>query len=254
MYVDEVGNADLGACLDPNHRFLSLTGVIVRLDTVREELTPEFDRLKRVHFPHDPDKKVIFHRKELVQHLYPFEALKDSMKRSSFNADLMAVLKRLPFVVLTAVIDKLEHKRQYEQWAAHPYHYCMEILLERYVLWLEGEGSRGDVMAEARGKKEDRELSETYTRLLAGTNFLPGSRIKTRITSSKLKLERKSENIAGLQLADLVAHPSFRAMRLAREGVPQKDDFGAEIAKLLEDEKYRRHRGRIDGYGRKWLP
>ncbi len=28
IYIDEVGNPDLGSSDDPNHRFLSLTGVI----------------------------------------------------------------------------------------------------------------------------------------------------------------------------------------------------------------------------------
>ena len=32
MYVDEVGNADLNASQDPNHRYLSLTGVVFELD------------------------------------------------------------------------------------------------------------------------------------------------------------------------------------------------------------------------------
>ena len=32
IYIDEVGNPDLESCDDPNHRFLSLTGVIVALD------------------------------------------------------------------------------------------------------------------------------------------------------------------------------------------------------------------------------
>ena len=29
MYIDEVGNSDLNASTDPNHRYLSLTGVAV---------------------------------------------------------------------------------------------------------------------------------------------------------------------------------------------------------------------------------
>ena len=31
MYIDEVGNSDLGASQDPNHRYLSLTGVVFDL-------------------------------------------------------------------------------------------------------------------------------------------------------------------------------------------------------------------------------
>jgi hypothetical protein len=34
LYIDEVGNSDLGASLNPNHRYLSLTGVILELENV----------------------------------------------------------------------------------------------------------------------------------------------------------------------------------------------------------------------------
>ena len=34
MYVDEVGNADLRSSDDPNHRFFSLTGVVLELGHV----------------------------------------------------------------------------------------------------------------------------------------------------------------------------------------------------------------------------
>jgi hypothetical protein len=37
LYIDEVGNPDLGASTDPNHRFLSLTGVALDLDYVTGE-------------------------------------------------------------------------------------------------------------------------------------------------------------------------------------------------------------------------
>jgi len=41
MYVDEVGNPDLGNSDNPNHRFLSLTGVIISLEYVKDVLYPE---------------------------------------------------------------------------------------------------------------------------------------------------------------------------------------------------------------------
>ncbi|HUT24239.1 MAG TPA: hypothetical protein VM492_07865 [Sumerlaeia bacterium] len=34
IYIDEVGNSDLESSDDPNHRFLSLTGVVLGLDYV----------------------------------------------------------------------------------------------------------------------------------------------------------------------------------------------------------------------------
>ena len=62
-------------------------------------------------------------------------------------------------------------------------------------------------------------------------------------------------NIAGLQLADLVAHPAFRFARAQRDGQELPDDFGARIAAVLRDKKFRRSSsGKIDGWGIKWLP
>lgn len=258
MYVDEVGNPGLKCSADPNHRYLSLTGVIVGLNHVRDALIPAFDELKRRYFlrdpGRDPDQKIIFHRKDLMQRLYPFDVLMDQAVSESFDAEMLALLSRLDYVVVTAVIDKLEHQNRY-RWAAHPYHYCLEILLERYTRWLSTKRTRGDVMAEARGKREDKALSGAFENLLKGTDYIDRSAVERCITSKKLKLKRKSDNIAGLQLADIIAHPSARAMRLARDGLSPPDDFGSKVVEILEASKYRRSVwGKIDGFGRKWLP
>jgi hypothetical protein len=41
--IDDVGTSDLKASLDPNHRYLSLTGMIVSLDYVGATLHPEME-------------------------------------------------------------------------------------------------------------------------------------------------------------------------------------------------------------------
>lgn len=50
MYVDEVGNPDLESSDNPNHRFLSLTGVIISLDAVKDVIHPEMESLKTKYF------------------------------------------------------------------------------------------------------------------------------------------------------------------------------------------------------------
>jgi len=35
IYIDEVGNSDISSSDDPNHRFLSITGIIIDLDLVK---------------------------------------------------------------------------------------------------------------------------------------------------------------------------------------------------------------------------
>jgi hypothetical protein len=256
MYVDEVGNADLKASQDPNHRYLSLTGVVFELEYVDRVVAPELEVLKRRYFKAHVDEPLIFHRKELANRKYPFQALRDPGVEAAFNTDLLYLLTRLQYKVITAVMDKLEHCQRYPAWQHHPYHYCQDVLLERYVASMERVGKVGDVLAESRGSRPDRELKSAYQDIYAnGTEWVSGEVFQQHLTSKELKLKRKVDNIAGLQLADLIAHPSYKATLLRQKGEPLPDSFSGRIAAILEAGKYRcSPAGRIEGWGRKWLP
>jgi len=256
LYVDEVGNSDLRASIDPNHRYLSLTGVIFELEYVRSTVFPAVESLKTRYFNSHPDEPLILHRKELVNRRYPFHALRNATVEKSFNKELLYLLEKLDYVVITAVIDKLEHQRRYSVWRYDPYHYCLSVLVERYVLWLESRGAHGDVMAESRGGKEDRRLKNSFSRLYEeGSNYVAATTFTRYLTSKQLKVKPKSNNIAGLQLADIIAHPSYKATVARHLGAPLPSNFGGKIARILEEDKYYRSpMGRIDGWGRKWLP
>lgn len=258
IYIDEVGNHDLTHADDPNQRFLSLTGVILESGYTLHVLKPEMDQIKREFFQDDPDEPVIFHRKELVNKRPPFHPLRDAQIEQKFNTALLMALARWDYQVITVVIDKKAHRDQYQVWHYHPYHYCMAVLLERFVLFLHYSGSRGDVMVESRGGKEDGKLRESYNRLYQrGTDNIPVERWQQCLTSNELKVKPKSANISGLQLADLVAHPSRRDVLLHYSLiVDDRDIFGDQICAILRQSKYYRNRrtGQIDGYGRKLLP
>ena len=256
MYIDEVGNSDLGASSDPNHRYLSLTGVIFELDYVSQTVFPTLEDLKRQFFNSHPDEPVILHRKELVNKRYPFARLREPIVEASFNQALLQMLSTLDYVVITAVIDKLEHSRRYTVWRFDPYHYCLTVLVERYVRWLQSRNQVGDVLAESRGGKEDLRLKDSYERLYEeGSDYVPPTHFSRSLTSRQLKLKAKSNNIAGLQIADLIAHPSYRATLARRDGQALPTNFGGQIASILNTSKYYRdHRGRVEGWGQKWLP
>lgn len=50
LYIDESGNSDLKHSDDLNHRFLSLTGIIVSLQHIQETIHPEMEALKESIF------------------------------------------------------------------------------------------------------------------------------------------------------------------------------------------------------------
>lgn len=256
IYIDEVGNPDLGSSENQNERHLSLTGVILELGYVDSVVFPRLESLKKKHFGSHPDEPVILHRKELVGKKPPFHALSDPDADHLFKTELLALLQDLDFTVITVAIDKLDHKNRYSVWRFDPYHYCLRVMLERFVPFLEERRTRGDVMAESRGGKEDMRLKRSFEELvLKGSDYVDPQRFLSALTSRQLKVKPKGNNIAGLQIADLIAHPSFRSMVAERDNQPMAAPFGRQIVEILNESKYHRSKnGRIEGYGRKWLP
>ena len=252
LYVDEVGNSDLDASSDPNHRYLSLTGVILELTYVQKTLFPQLEALKVRFFGSHPDEPICLHRKELVNRRPPFAALRNPEVEKVFNASLIHLLSTLDYTVITVVIDKLEHKQRYQVWRFDPYHYALTVLVERFITWLREHSAVGDVMAESRGGNEDRRLKDSFERICEqGTEYVRPDEFARWLTSKQLKVKAKNNNIAGLQ----IAHPSFKATVARHAGHALPDNFGGEIAKILEDHKYyRTYRGKIEGWERKWLP
>ncbi len=252
MYVDEVGNPDLESSDNPNHRFLSLTGVIISLDHVKEVIHPEMEALKTKYFSSHPDDPIIFHRKEMLNGKAPFQVLKEPGIRKSFDKDFLACLTRWEYVVITVCLDKKKHRETYTTWRYDPYHYCMAILMERFTFWLNRQQATGDVMAESRGGKEDLRLKDSFHRLWEqGTEYVEPSSFQRTLTSQQLKVKPKTANVSGLQLADIVAHPS-RAEILHKEGLLGRPLalFSEKIIEILQ-QKYDRQKGII--FGRKFL-
>lgn len=255
IYIDEVGNSDLNSSNDPNHRFLSLTGVIFELKYVSEILNPEIENLKKKYFDAHPDEALILHRKEIVNKKHPFERLRDKTTEKNFNKELLALFQKWEYKIITVVIDKQEHNSKYTTWKYDPYHFCMEILVERFFYFLSSVNTIGDVMIESRGGKEDIRLKRSFRRIMdSGTHYVNAGELDKRITSLELKVKPKSANISGLQVADLLAFPSRRHV-LKHYGKLDDDrfTFNEKIIEIIKD-KYDRKGNRIEGYGIKMLP
>lgn len=252
IYIDEVGNPDLESSDDPNHRFLSLTGVILELGYVESTLHPRMELLKRKYFYSHPDEPVIFHRKELLNAQPPFEALKDEHFRAQFDQELLELMASWEYTVITVCLDKKTHKETYTTWRYDPYHYCLAVLLERFVFFLERKDCQGDVMAESRGGREDIRLKKSFASLwIRGTDYITPERFAERLTSKQLKVKLKANNIAGLQLTDLLAHPSRKEI-LSERGLLEKEPapFAQQVIRILQ-RKYDQQGGRM--YGKKYL-
>ncbi len=254
LFIDEVGNGDLsGAAYDANIRYLSLTGIITSRRGYDLHIVPTFRAFKAVFF----SEPVVLHRREIMRREGPFNILRDEKTRENFDSALLLWITALPYIAITVTIDKKKHLEKYSAWHYDPYHYCLRCLVERYVLWLDRHNSVGDVTIEARFKLADKKTKASFWRIFdSGTEHLPSNKIQKRLTSRDIKLEPKSTNNAALQLCDIIAHPSYRSMKMRRDGVVEPDDFGTKIVAALRQRHYARNPQTkvIDGWGIKWLP
>ncbi len=209
LYIDEVGDTGLKLVADPNHRFLSLTGVIAESDYVRRRIHPELEDIKARYFDSHPDEPLVLHRKELVNGRWPFQALADGDTRRAFDDELLGLIGGWDYRVITVCLDKQAFAAAGDAANYDPYHYCLGAIVGTFSDWLNRCGANGDVMTESRGNKEDKELKRYFRAMVAnGSASVAAGQLQSSLTSSEVKVNAKEKNISGLQLADLIAHPS----------------------------------------------
>lgn len=251
LYVDEVGTASLTHVEKDKHRYLSLTGLAIDLSHVGSCLEPNMNWIKINIFKHDPDDPVIFHRTDILGRKGPFHILSDPVTCQKFDCCILRLSKSTNFTAITALIDKQALLKKTSWRNKEPYFYLMEILVEKYAQFLERKKSVGDIMPEARGNSMDQGLQVAFSEIKRkGTYFVDKNRIESVIRSNKLKFRTKKDNIAGLQLCDLFAHPSHMYVREYLKHNVNIGLFGRKMSDILVSDKYdRSSSGRILGYG-----
>ena len=261
LYIDESGDhvvRDEDARAQPANRFLALCGCIFRGDDYGR-FHDEWEGLKRRHFPHSPDERILIHRSDIINCRGPFWRLRAPEANEAFCEDLLRIIGSAQFLVVMVVLDKL----LWPVWPVsqpgsfHPYHVALDFMLRSYSGFLSQVTGIGDVMAESRGGTEDRLLKSAYRHIHAEGGIQGGQDSCRRVLSSKeIKLEKKAADISGLQLADTLVHPLRQAI-LAEAGVvaTREPTFGTRLARLAEAKYHRQpDTGRVEGYGKLLLP
>jgi hypothetical protein len=207
LYIDESGTHNYSKSDVIKDRYLCLNGVIIASSQNETFITPQWDELRKI-FTEDPDFPAIFHLSDVMQKIGVFKKLENKEIHKLFNNKYLEILEKGEFTLCCVVLDKKSHIKKYGETAMHPYHYCLNVLLERYVNFLLENDSHGDVVAEVRGKKEDRLLEAEFEHFYEnGTSFLSIDTVQKRLSSKKLKLKSKEARISGLELSDMLATP-----------------------------------------------
>lgn len=212
--------------------------------------------LKQKHFPHTPDKPLILHRSDIINKKGSFWRLRDIVVERNFNEELLSFFKTMQYVIVTVVIDKKSHFERYGESAMHPYHYCLAALLERYCGFLKFHKAAGDVLAESRGREEDVQLKNAYIHVYtSGTFYHSAAFFQEGLSSREIKIKPKIANIAGTQLADLLAHPSKQEILFDHKLIVQYEErFGDKIREAIQQKYNQRFiNSQVEGYGKVFL-
>ena len=205
-FFDECGDHTL-ELIDKDFPLFLLATVIVKRTDYVGEIIPSVARLKLRYWVHEG---VNLHSRDIRKAKGPFGFLQVPDTRKAFMEELSDLMEGLPYTLFVSAVRKDRHKDRYGTNAANPYDLALEFSMERIIHFAEGNGiTELPVVAEARGKGEDEELERCFYRIMTqGTDYIKAERFKK--LKCPLVFRRKFDNIAGIQLADLCAHPCAR--------------------------------------------
>lgn len=239
LYLDESGDHSL-RIIDPQYPVFVLAGVLVETEYGQKELEQAVSRFKDDLFGRSD---FVLRTADICRNRGVFEPLKNRVTRESFYEELNRLMRDLEYQVLACAIDKPRHARRYGSYAFDPYMLSLEVLVERLCYEVSAREG-GQIIAEKRNHHLDKQLELAWQKTKeSGTSFVSAQDVQEKIRD--LRLRSKQDNIAGLQLADLVASPIGRHVI----GKKPKEDF-----RIVESKLRRNWKGDYKGFGLVVLP
>ena len=151
------------------------------------------------------------------------------------------------YTIIGVAIDKSKHKSNYQEMAQNPYALCFKIMLERYQCFLNNKNSTGTIYIE----KSTNNIKSILEKMLvdvkeSGTYYIPAELFQKTLVGKDIYFKNKSDNIAGLQVVDIIARAVFR--EIIGDIIP--NGFNKRICDSVRG-KYFKMCGKIKGYGLK---
>lgn len=206
LFLDECGDQNLSS-FDPSFPIFTLCGIIVSQEQL-DIITEKINALKKEFWG---DKKIILHSRDIRKCQNGFEILLNLDVKQRFYEKINGILKENVYVIVCCSILKEPYIRQYGR-LNDVYGLSLSYIMERTVFYLDSlqtNGIRLNTIVECRGKKEDKALLDYYNRVSdMGTYWVTSERVKKYF--KEFAMQRKSDNVVGLQIADLVAYPITR--------------------------------------------
>lgn len=242
LFLDESGDHNLTK-IDPTHPIFVLGGIIADKKYAEGEMQEKVSKFKREVFGRDD---LCLHTADFTRQRNGFERMKERNFCEDFYQKLNELIAGLDIKIIACAVRKEMHFTKYGIGAIDPYHLSLNVLVERFCFEMEGDSakSQGLIIAEKRSSELDRQLDLAWLNLkISGTKYKKASEIDRAISS--LNLKSKSDNMAGLEIADVVVTP------IARSILQRKSRVSLDA---IKGKMRRSSLGEVDGFGLVILP
>jgi hypothetical protein len=220
LFLDESGTHDLNH-VDPSFPVFVLLGLLVGETYYAKTLVPRVKELKRRYCG---THEVVLHSRDIRKAVGPFAFLrKNDSRKENFYADLNSLFIEARIRLFAVVIEKQRFTNHFLV-APNPYDVSLNQMLSivcgppRIVGPM--RPTVAQIIAESRGKVEDKQLQREYQSSRQsglwnyGSTDVQNRKAGTvrRLFPERIDFVRKSRFVAGLEMADLAAYPIARAM------------------------------------------
>lgn len=208
MYVDECGDQNLSN-FEATFPIFTLCGVIVS-EEQNSALEEKVNAMKQRFWG---TTGVILHSRDIRKCEKAFVKLFDLEVKKQFYDEINTILGEVgAYKVVSCTIRKEDYIRQFGRFN-DVYGQSLSLLVERAIFYIDDlkidAGVDLEIIAEMRGKKEDRNLLSYYNQLRdKGTYWVTPERLQSHV--KRFDFVPKRDNVIGLQIADLIAYPITR--------------------------------------------
>jgi len=205
-FFDESGDHSLSV-IDKDFPLFLLALIIVKRTDYINDIIPAINKVKLKYWNHEG---INLHSRDIRKSIGPFTFMTNEQVRTEFLKDISDTLNSINFHLFISAIHKQKHKSKYGDNANHPYELSITFTMERILHFLKNNNQKElPIIAESRGKNEDDELEIAFLRIINnGTCYHSSEEFKQ--FNMPLVFRSKTNNIIGLQLADLCAYPCSR--------------------------------------------
>lgn len=227
MFVDESGTSDLTNILkcisqrkeiDISEKIFTITGCIFTQKNYKEA-KEKINELKNKYWKDGKytfkgkTKKVCFHSREIRKRINAFD--ENLINYDEFIKDLSTLMDSLNYTIISINIDKEKYLRK--GYTFNTYNTAMCFLIQRYIYVMPNH-SKGLIMLEARGKKEDKMLLTELKHIIfdTGIKSILSTELQQKIAGIYFNPKWNKEyddTFTGIEVADLSSYPIHKYVR-----------------------------------------